>query len=158
MSGTGEFLEGYLPYLLQKADHLLSTSLHQALMKAGMQVSEWRVLAVLYDHGPLSVSELAEVALLPQPTASHTCRRLEGAGLLRREEPEEDRRRKIHSLTDDGSELVTDFIEQAQTYEAEAMARDGIDRAELMHQLRLLIDGLDRGGDQENVGSSHQGK
>ncbi len=64
-------LDNYLPYLLQKADHLLSKRFHSSLQEAGVQVSEWRVLAVLADHGSLSVQQVADIALLFQKLVEH---------------------------------------------------------------------------------------
>ena len=37
------FLAGYLPYLLQRADQLMSRRFHGDLQAAGIGVSEWRV-------------------------------------------------------------------------------------------------------------------
>jgi len=135
-------LDSYLPYLLQKADHLLSKRFHAFLQEAGVQVSEWRVLAVLADHGSLSVQQVADVALLFQPTASHACRRLENEGLLNRVEDNDDRRRKVLSLTDDGRELVDGFTDQAQAFEAEALGQLSIDPADLAAMVRALISDL----------------
>ena len=132
-------LDNYLPYLLQKADHLLSKRFHSSLQEAGVQVSEWRVLAVLADHGSLSVQQVADIALLFQPTASHACRRLENDGLLNRVENSDDRRRKMLSLTDDGQELVDGLTEQARAFESEALARLSVDSADLAAKVRALI-------------------
>lgn len=133
------FLDSYLPYLLQKADHLLSAHFHVSLQRAGIQVSEWRVLAVLADHGPRSLQELADIALLPQPTASHACRRLENAGLLSRLEDEQDRRRKMLSLTHDGTDVVEGLIAKARHYETEALKGLSLGDADFGANLGNLI-------------------
>lgn len=138
-----DFLDGYLPYLLQKADHHLSRRLHARLQSVGVQVSEWRVLAVLADHGSLSVQEVADVALLPQPTASHTCRRLEDSDLISRVESDEDRRRRILTLTDDGRELVAGLIEDARAAEASQYELISDDPADLVQRLTSLIRDLE---------------
>ncbi len=136
-------LKQYLPYLLHRAQHLFSAEFHASLQKVGVQISEWRVLAVLADHGSSSVQEVANVALLPQPTASHACRRLENEGLISRIENDRDRRRKMLSLTDDGRELVEGLIEQAETMEAQTLERLSIDPKQLTEQLTRLIDELE---------------
>ena len=132
-------LDGYLPYLLQRADHLLSARFHLYLQSVGVQVSEWRVLAVLSDRGSLSVQEAATIALLYQPTASHACRRLEADGLLERREDEADRRRKILSLTENGVELVAGLTEKAQRFESEALSKLSFDTSAFAAQLSTLI-------------------
>lgn len=109
-----------------------------------LQVSEWRVLAVLADSGPSSVRDLGEVALLPQPTASHACRRLEDAGLISRQESEEDRRVRIMALTSEGQKLVKKLTASAVQYEEAALAELAIDRPALMQDLKALIAELER--------------
>ena len=144
MPGKG-FLHGYLPYLLQRADHLMSAAFHGWLMREGVQVSEWRVLAVLADHGSLSVQEVANIALLHQPTASHACRRLEEAGLLSSEESDEDRRKRILTLTDEGRIRVGILIATAKDFEQQVLQEVSPASDTLAGQLRSLIDQLDSG-------------
>lgn len=141
MSDDG-FLDGYLPYLLQRADHLMSARFHATLQRSGYQVSEWRVLAVLAQHGPLALTDVADIALLPQPTASHACRRLENLGLLIRWESDTDRRRKMLQLSDDGTDLVDHLIAEARKDEAEVLAGVSIDHRQFAGRLRTLIDEL----------------
>ena len=81
---VGPFLSRYLPYLLQRADQLMSRRFHADLQAAGIGVSEWRVLAVLLDDGELPLSVLAGATMLPQPTTTHAVARLEVAGHVAR--------------------------------------------------------------------------
>ena len=102
-SGGPAFLDGYLPYLLRRADQTLSEPFYAVLTRYGVARSEWRVLAVLHELGPLGVVDLAAAALSPQPTVTHAVRRLEERGLLSRRPGTTDKRQRIISVTDTGA-------------------------------------------------------
>lgn len=132
------FLEEYLPYILRRADQALSADLYALLNTHGVARSEWRVLAVLEERGPLTVLDLAEAALSPQPTVTHAVRRLEERDLVSREPGTTDRRQRIITITDAGSTLTRMLIAEAQRLQAEAfVAAGGPD--DLVERLRELI-------------------
>lgn len=130
------FLDGYLPYLLRRADQVLSARFYATLTEHGVARSEWRVLAVLHDLGRLPVVDLAAAALSPQPTVTHALRRLEERGMVSRTPGEEDRRQRFISITDRGVALAATLIAEAKRLEAEVLA--DVDPAELA----ALIDQL----------------
>jgi DNA-binding MarR family transcriptional regulator len=133
------FLDGYMPYLLRRADHALSAPLYALLSKRCIALSEWRVLAVLQQFGELSVADLAEAALSPQPTVTHASRRLEQRGLVARTSGTTDKRQRFISITPEGSSLTSDLINEAKRLEADALADAG-DLTELVHRLQELTD------------------
>ncbi len=146
---TEDFLDTYLPYLLRRADQSLSAGFYQALNAHGVQRSEWRVLAVLAERGSMSVRDLTETALSPQPTVTHAVSRLERRGLVQRLQGTEDRRQRFVSVTDDGARLTTRLTTEARALEAAALDRaeaGNLDR--LIGDLQNLIDKLDN--HQEN--------
>ncbi|NDH23654.1 MAG: MarR family transcriptional regulator, partial [Actinobacteria bacterium] len=107
--GTG-FLDDYLPYLLRRADQTLSEAFYAVLTESGVARSEWRVLAVLEEIGPLSVLDLTDAALSPQPTVTHAVRRLEARGLVTRTAGATDRRQRIVAITEEGAALTRRLI------------------------------------------------
>ncbi len=131
------FLDGYLPYLLRKADQTLSARFYAVLAEAGVARSEWRVIAVLAEHGGLRVADLATAALSPQPTVTHALRRLEERGLVTRTTSPDDRRERLVALTPAGAALTAELVAEATRLEAEALAGAG-DLSDLMAQLRDL--------------------
>lgn len=138
------FLEGYLPYLLQRADQLLSARFHRAHRSAGVTSSEWRVLAVLAEHGPLTVSALTRRALLPQPTTTHAVARLEEAGDVVRRATGRDARQRIVTLTAAGRRRAAALIELAAAELDATLADAGIDvPAEFAEQLIAISDALE---------------
>lgn len=134
---TSGFLDGYLPYLLRRADQTLSAPFYATLTNHGVARSEWRLLAVLEELGDLFVVDLAEAALSPQPTVTHALRRLEKRGLVTRTPGTEDKRQRVVTITPAGSELTTTLIDEAKRLEAKALASAG-DLSELVHRLRQL--------------------
>ncbi|MEM7341027.1 MAG: MarR family transcriptional regulator [Actinomycetota bacterium] len=131
------FLDGYLPYLLRRADQTLSAPFYETLTRYGVARSEWRVLAVLAELGELSVVDLADAALSPQPTVTHALRRLEARGLVTRTQASDDKRRRIISITDTGSALTATLIAHATELEADALATAG-DLTDLVEHLRAV--------------------
>ena len=121
----GDFLEGYLPYVLRRADQTLSAPFYSALTRYGVARSEWRVLAVLHEFGQLTVLDVASAALSPQPTVTHALRRLEERGLVSRTADVGDRRRRLISMTPAGVELTRALIAEARRLEAAVL--DDID-------------------------------
>jgi DNA-binding MarR family transcriptional regulator len=119
--GTG-FLDDYLPYLLRRADQTLSEAFYAVLTESGVARSEWRVLAVLEELGPLSVLDLTDAALSPQPTVTHAVRRLEARGLVTRTAGATDRRQRIVAVTEEGAALTRRLIRAARRLETAALA------------------------------------
>ncbi len=124
-AGDGEFLEGYLPYLLRRADQTLSAPFYAVLTRYGISRSEWRVLAVLAETDQLSVVELAREALSPQPTVTHAVRRLEKRNLVSRLAGSADKRQRFISVTPTGAQLAATLISEAQKLSTTALA--GVD-------------------------------
>jgi len=140
---TADFLDTYLPYLLRQADQELSAAFYDALNGHGVQRSEWRVLAVRAGREPMSMRDLTDIALSPQPTVTHAVTRLEKRGLVQRLQGTEDRRQRFVSVTESGAALAAQLIQEAQELEAAALARiETGDLSGLINELRLLIDNL----------------
>lgn len=131
------FLSSYLPYLLRQADQAISASFYDVLTREGVARSEWRVLAVLHEFGPLPVSEVAAAALSPQPTVTHALRRLEQQGLITRTGSETDRRQRIVAITKSGLQLTASLITEARRLEDQVLA-DMTGLEEVAEQLRNL--------------------
>ena len=139
--GTG-FLDDYLPYLLRRADQTLSEAFYAVLTESGVARSEWRVLAVVEELGPLSVLDLTDAALSPQPTVTHAVRRLEARGLVTRTAGATDRRQRIVAVTEEGAALTRRLIRAARRLETAALADLG-GGEDLVEPLRRLISSLE---------------
>ncbi|MCI4043663.1 MarR family transcriptional regulator [Streptomyces sp. TRM75563] len=101
---------------LLRLDHQVCFSLHaasrafggfyrQALKDLGLTYSQYLVMLVLWEHGPQSVKAVGERLQLDSGTLSPLLKRLETAGLVRRERSREDERSVLIDLTDEGTRL-----------------------------------------------------
>lgn len=137
-SDSPRFVDGYLPYLLARASHLISGEFHRQVEAAGLSVPEWRVLATLCDREACTVGALADITLTKQPTLTKLIDRMEADGLVARRQGAADRRQAMVSITTRGRERVRPLIARATAHEQEVLAAFGSAEG------RLLKDMLDR--------------
>ncbi|MCR0983240.1 MarR family winged helix-turn-helix transcriptional regulator [Roseomonas populi] len=143
------FTESYLPYLLARASHEVSSTFHASLKGWDLSVPEWRVLACLSDIDGLGVGQLAAMALMKQPSMTKVLDRMEADGLVRRRSTREDRRRVLIHLTPKGRARVRPVLAAARAHQDSLLAPlGGEERALILRALRLLI-GEDEGGAPE---------
>jgi DNA-binding MarR family transcriptional regulator len=77
-------LDDLLPYLMNRLVGRLNQNLGERLRRRGHSFQDWRILAVLAAHDGITLSQLAEATVIPQPTVSRLVARLERRGFLRR--------------------------------------------------------------------------
>ncbi len=121
--GTGAFVEDYLLYLLARVSHVLSSEFHHQLRRRSVGVPVWRVLASLSGGKGETVTGLAEVCLLQQPTMTKLLDRMVRDGLVTRSQDARDRRVVRVALTPRGETLAAELIGAARQHEATVLAR-----------------------------------
>lgn len=141
LTQDSRFIDGYLLYLLARASHLVSSEFHDQLRRRGVPVPVWRVLASLVGGTGETVTGLAEVCLLQQPTMTKLLDRMVRDGLVRRAQDQRDRRVVRVALTPRGEAMVSELIEAAQKHEADVLARHSqmLEGLELKELLRSMI-------------------
>lgn len=101
---------------LLRLDHQVCFSLHaasrafgsvyrDALKDLGLTYPQYLVMLVLWEHGSQPVKAIGEQLRLDSGTLSPLLKRLEAAGLVRRERSAEDERSVTIHLTPDGDDL-----------------------------------------------------
>jgi DNA-binding MarR family transcriptional regulator len=140
--GTGAFVEDYLLYLLARVSHVLSGEFHNQLRRRSVGVPVWRVLASLSGSKGETVTGLAEVCLLQQPTMTKLLDRMVRDGLVTRTQDARDRRVVRVALTPKGEGLAKELIEAARQHETTVLAR--FPEMEAMDLKALLRSVLDR--------------
>jgi DNA-binding MarR family transcriptional regulator len=140
--GTGAFVEDYLLYLLARVSHVLSGEFHNQLRRRSVGVPVWRVLASLSGSKGETVTGLAEVCLLQQPTMTKLLDRMVRDGLVTRTQDARDRRVVRVALTPKGDGLAKELIEAARQHETTVLAR--FPEMEAMDLKALLRSVLDR--------------
>jgi MarR family transcriptional regulator, organic hydroperoxide resistance regulator len=138
------FLNSYVPYLLERASQLLSERFHAELAEEGIEVSDWRILAVLLEASPLPVNDLSDRTMLPQPTTSHALTRLEARKCVARRAGAEDKRVRLVELTPTGRQLAKKLEQRADRLERKALATvDPALASRVEADLRLYIAALE---------------
>ena len=102
MSGAGDGIEALLPYRMNRGLARLNRGLTERLRAVGHTFQDWRLLAILWTHDGATINQLAEAAVLPQPTASRLAAKLEEDGLVARSGDHGDQRKVVVTLTDKG--------------------------------------------------------
>lgn len=105
----------------------------------GLTMQQYNVLRILRGAGEaLPTMEIAERMIERTPGITRLVDRLEGKGLVRRTRSQEDRRRVLCSITDEGLELLADLDEPVDAADEEVLSMLTED------EVRELIDMLDR--------------
>ena len=135
------FVDDYLPALLAQASHLISSEFHVVARRQGFSVSDWRVLATLAGGKPISIGELAQVAVIKQPTVTRLLDRMEAKGQVERLPHDSDRRVTLVRITPAGARTVAKLMELAREHEHRVLEPFGLARAEeLKATLRRMIE------------------
>src|SRR5690242_16117432 len=123
------FIDDYLLYLMARASHLISSEFHEQLRRRGVAVPVWRVLASLAGGEGETVTSLADLCLLQQPTMTKLLDRMVRDGLVNRTPDGRDRRVVRITLTAQGAELVAGLLPLARRPGATGTAALGRTRA-----------------------------
>jgi len=134
---SGRFADNHLSALLGRASVAISAEFHEDVRCHRMPIPHWRVLASLSDNRGISLSELAELTLINQPTVTRLVQRLEAKGLLRKSIDPIDRRVVRVFLTRRGHQKVDQLIALAN--ERQRRILQGLDAEALKASLQYLI-------------------
>lgn len=93
----------FLPYLLSITANTVSGRLAQEYrVRYGLNVPEWRVMAVLGDSGALTQRQLCRLTTMDKVAVNRACKELEKRGLAQRQPNVDDGRSHHLALTDAG--------------------------------------------------------
>jgi len=134
------FVHRYLASLLAMASHRVSDEFHKEVRKAGLTVTEWRVLGSLIEGEGETVGEVARLAVTKQPTLSKVLPRLEQEGLVTLTTALADRRQTVVQITPKGTRLISGLCERALLHQQRLMEKLDTDHSsQLMQMLRAII-------------------
>ncbi len=93
---------------LKRLGELLQADVQRVLdeLDPPVAAAQHPLLAALDRLGPLSVGELAQAVGISQPGVTRSLGQMAALGLVAIEQPEDDQRRRIVSLSPDGARLV----------------------------------------------------
>jgi len=96
-------LADFLPYQLSVASNAVSTRIAEQYRKRfALKTTEWRIMAVLGDGGPLTQRELSQLTLMDKVPVNRACKALESRGLAKRMPNTRDGRSHLLELTEEG--------------------------------------------------------
>lgn len=114
--------------------------IREMLAETGITEQQWRVLRVLAEHGPQSSSTLASRASLLFPSLTRIAQTMHSKGLITLSRDEEDRRRQMISITDEGQKIIDDKADQAAEIVADLKQRLGEKKYEALLDTLALLD------------------
>jgi DNA-binding MarR family transcriptional regulator len=103
-------LDGLLPYLMNRLTARMNQNLADDLRRRGFTFQDWRVLAVLAAHRGSNLTELAEAAVIPQPSVSRIAANLSRRGYVERENGKRDSRIVHLFLTPAGKKIYDKML------------------------------------------------
>ena len=129
-------IQGYLSYALAAAHRKVATSLNARLKKHGIQIEAWRILEALDKDDRLTMSQLAEVALMNPPTLTKLVDRMVADGLVHRQVAQMDRRQFNVLPTALGKKRMMQVRQEVETQDAALLNR--LDPKDWQHLIELL--------------------
>ncbi|MGW1725064.1 MarR family winged helix-turn-helix transcriptional regulator [Streptomyces sp. NPDC002306] len=130
-------LDDQLCFALYAAQRAVTAAYRPLLDELGLTYPQYLVLLVLWERGEITVKELTEALRLDYGTVSPLLKRLESAGLLRRERSARDERSVFVAVTGRGETLR----ERAARLPGALLTATGLDPADavrLRQELREL--------------------
>ena len=144
-------LDSQICFSLQAASRAFNGVYRVILKDLGLTYPQYLVMLVLWEEGELPVKKLGEHLRLDSGTLSPLLKRLESAGLVRRERSARDERSVEVRLTEEGTALR----ERAVRVPRRIVAATGLDLEEigkLRERLDQLTTALDTAALQEELG------
>lgn len=130
-------LDDQLCFALYAASRAMTARYRPLLDELGLTYPQYLVMLVLWEQGSVSVGELGSALQLESSTLSPLLKRLEAAGLVRRERRTDDERSVAVGLTENGERLK----QRAYAVPVAIRAAEGLtdeQAATVMRLLRLL--------------------
>ncbi|WP_432110371.1 MarR family winged helix-turn-helix transcriptional regulator [Streptomyces sp. AA1529] len=141
-------LDRQLCFSLNAASRAFGSVYRVLLKELGLTYPQYLVMLALWEHGEISVRDLGARLRLDSGTLSPLLKRLEAAGLVRRERSAQDERSVRVHLTEDGGQLRERALRVPRRIAA-ATGFDAAEAAELRTRLDRLTRALDAAAEDE---------
>ena len=104
-SGDQAGFDGFLPHAIARLAHELNRDLIEKLRREGINVTRWRILAVLAMGDGITINEIVDRAMMQQSALSRALMNMERENYVRRVLRRDDARFVEVYLTDKGRAL-----------------------------------------------------
>jgi DNA-binding MarR family transcriptional regulator len=137
-------LDGYLPYLLNRAGARIASAFGEEMRGLGTSLQAWRVLAALREKDGRRMGDLSTTTSIEVSTLTRLVDNMEKNGLVTRRRDANDTRAVLLHVTAAGRRLTRRILPIAERYEAVALKGFGAAEAEtLKAALRRLYANMD---------------
>jgi DNA-binding MarR family transcriptional regulator len=133
-------LDNQICFPIYAASRLITREYQPYLEKLGVTYPQYLVLLVLWENDELPVNDIAQKLILNTNTITPLLKRMESQGLITRRRLDEDERKVIIRLTDQGRELRKDAIQIPQKL-VEGLVSESMSVTQLQ-ELKKSIDSL----------------
>jgi MarR family transcriptional regulator, organic hydroperoxide resistance regulator len=130
-------IEDYLCLALYSASRAVTALYRDLLDHLDLTYPQYLVMRTLWQRGPLPVKDIAATVQLDYGTLSPLLKRLETAGLVRRQRSAEDERSVYITLTDAGEAMRTDAADVPDQLTC-SLGLDEETQTQLRETLRIL--------------------
>jgi DNA-binding MarR family transcriptional regulator len=137
--GQKPHLGNILPYLMNRLTARMNQNLADNLRRRGFTFQDWRVLAVLAVHEGANLTELADEAVIPQPSVSRLVANLSRRGYVERESGKRDSRIVHLFLTPAGKKVYDKMLPLAVDEYRAAMKGFSASETEQLHGALLRM-------------------
>lgn len=136
-------LDDYPLYNLNRTSATYTAEMSSILKSISMDQPRWRVLMLLDDKNPSTVSELSRRSVTKMSTITRILIRMESQGLVTKTPFHGDNRVTNISITDKGQEVVSDLRKiSARIYERAFQGFSEKQIGEFVHTLKLVRENL----------------
>jgi DNA-binding MarR family transcriptional regulator len=119
---TELILEEFLPYRLSILSNTVSSAIASAYeQRFGVNIPEWRVIAVLGRFPGISAVEVAQRTMMDKVAVSRAVSKLIKRGRIDRQFADADRRRSILNLSEEGRRVHNEIAPLALKFEADLL-------------------------------------
>ncbi len=137
-------LDGYLPYLLNRAGARIATAFSEEVRPLGATLQTWRVLAALRERDGRRMGDLSETTSIEVSTLTRLVDNMESKGLVARRRDAADARAVTLHATPAGRRMTRIILPIAERYEKVALLGFSADEAKVLKTaLRRLFDNMD---------------
>src|SRR5437868_13714230 len=125
-------LDGYLPYLLNRAGGRIATAFGEEMRRLGTSLQAWRVLAALREKDGRRMGDLSKTTSIEVSTLTRLVDNMEKSGLVGRRRDAADARAIALHATPAGKRLTKRILPIAERYEAVALEGFTMREAEVL--------------------------
>lgn len=149
-------LADFVPYLLSITSNAVSGRIAEEYRsRFGLKVTEWRVMAVLGDAGPLTQRDLTSATLMDKVAVNRACKVLEERGLVSRAPNAHDGRSHHLELTEAGREMhdeVMPLVKEMEMQVFEPFTEQEIDAfCDLLRRIRERVGDIEVSDDDSDT-------